>query len=78
TQHLNKELFNSTMVAEVGDAIESFLSQKTYQTVFLAGFSLGGQFYPAHCSRSGSKSGPEGGSSYFTPGGSSQCYEHFE
>ena len=44
TQHLNRELFNSTMVAEVGDAIESFLSQKTYQTVFLAGFSLGGNF----------------------------------
>jgi predicted alpha/beta-fold hydrolase len=44
TQHLNKALFNSTMVAEVGDAIESFLGQKPYQTVFLAGFSLGGNF----------------------------------
>ena len=44
TQHLNKALFNSTMVTEVGDAIESFLSEKPYQTIFLAGFSLGGNF----------------------------------
>ena len=44
TQHLNRELFNSTMVGEVGDAVEIFLNQRPYQSVFLAGFSLGGNF----------------------------------
>ena len=44
TQHLNKELFNSTRVGEVGDAIEAFLAQRPYRTTFLAGFSLGGNF----------------------------------
>lgn len=44
TQHLNKELFNSTMIGEVGDAIESFLGQHSYKSVFLVGFSLGGNF----------------------------------
>lgn len=44
TQHLNKALFNSTMIQEVGDAIESFLGQHSYGPVFLTGFSLGGNF----------------------------------
>jgi predicted alpha/beta-fold hydrolase len=44
TQHLNKELFNSTMTGEVADAMEVFISQNNYPAVFLAGFSLGGNF----------------------------------
>lgn len=44
TQHLNRELFNSTMTEEVADAIEIFISQRNYPAVFLAGFSLGGNF----------------------------------
>jgi predicted alpha/beta-fold hydrolase len=44
TQHLNKELFNSTMTPEVADAIGVFLRQHSYPSVFLVGFSLGGNF----------------------------------
>ena len=44
TQHLNRGIFNSTMTAEVGDAIAVFLKQHSYPAVFLAGFSLGGNF----------------------------------
>ena len=44
TQHLNRGIFNSTMTAEVGDAIGVFLRQHSYPSVFLAGFSLGGNF----------------------------------
>ena len=44
TQHLNKQLFNSTMTPEVADAIGVFLQQHNYPSVFLAGFSLGGNF----------------------------------
>ena len=44
SHHLNKEMFNSTMIEEVGDAIASFLKEYKYPNVFLAGFSLGGNF----------------------------------
>ena len=44
SHHLNKEMFNSTMIDEVGDAIASFLSEYEYPAAFLAGFSLGGNF----------------------------------
>ena len=44
TQHLNKGLFNSTMTPEVADAMEVFLKQNSYPSVFLLGFSLGGNF----------------------------------
>jgi predicted alpha/beta-fold hydrolase len=44
TQHLNKGLFNSTMTPEVADAMEVFLKQNSYSSVFLLGFSLGGNF----------------------------------
>jgi predicted alpha/beta-fold hydrolase len=44
TQHLNKAIFNSTMTEEVADAIGCFLGDHSYPAVFLAGFSLGGNF----------------------------------
>jgi len=44
SHHLNKGMFNSTMIGEVGDAIASFLKEYEYRNVFLAGFSLGGNF----------------------------------
>ena len=44
SHHLNPELFNSTLLAEVGDAIKSFTSDRSYSNTFLAGFSLGGNF----------------------------------
>jgi predicted alpha/beta-fold hydrolase len=44
SHHLNKEMFNSTMIEEVGDAIAAFLGEYEYPEVFLAGFSLGGNF----------------------------------
>ena len=44
SHHLNKVMFNSTMIEEVGDAIATFLSEHAYPNVFLAGFSLGGNF----------------------------------
>ena len=44
TQHLNRDIFNSTMTAEVADAIAVFLKDHGYPAVFLAGFSLGGSF----------------------------------
>ena len=44
SHHLNRELFNSTLLAEVGDAIRSFTGDRSYSNIFLAGFSLGGNF----------------------------------
>ena len=44
TQHLNKEIFNSTMMPEVADCIELFLEKRNYPKRFLVGFSLGGNF----------------------------------
>ena len=44
SHHLNLEFFNSTLLEEVGDAINVFNQQKNYKKIFLAGFSLGGNF----------------------------------
>lgn len=44
SHHLNREFFNSTLLEEVGDAIKVFNQQNNYQRLFLAGFSLGGNF----------------------------------
>ncbi len=44
TQHLNREIFNSTMTGEVADAIALFLKDHSYPAIFLAGFSLGASF----------------------------------
>lgn len=44
TQHLNKEIFNSTMTPEVSDCIQLFLDERNYSSSFLIGFSLGGNF----------------------------------
>lgn len=44
TQHLNRELFNSTRSPEVAGAIGHFLGQHSYGEVFLGGYSLGGNF----------------------------------
>jgi predicted alpha/beta-fold hydrolase len=44
SHHLNKEVFNSTLIKEVGDAIKSFTSQYNFKCVYLAGFSLGANF----------------------------------
>ena len=41
---LNKELFNSTRIDEVGDAIKEFKDTNEYQNILLGGFSLGGNF----------------------------------
>ena len=34
TQHLNKEIFNSTMMPEVADCIELFLNKRSYSKKF--------------------------------------------
>ena len=44
TQHLNYGLFNSTLTPEVADVIAAFTAQHTFSKIFLAGFSLGGNF----------------------------------
>lgn len=44
TTHLNREIFNSSMIEEVVDAISEFQKQHAYEKYFLAGFSLGGNF----------------------------------
>ena len=44
SHHLNPEAFNSTLIGEVGDAIQSFCAGRPYENMFLAGFSLGGNF----------------------------------
>ena len=44
SHHLNAEAFNSTLIEEVGDAIQVFCADRPYENVFLAGFSLGGNF----------------------------------
>jgi len=44
TQHLNPEVFNSTMTDEVADAAALFLKDHSYSAVFMAGFSLGASF----------------------------------
>jgi hypothetical protein len=44
SHHLNRELFNSTRSPEVASALQAFVDGETYQTVFLAGFSLGASF----------------------------------
>ena len=44
SHHLNQELFNSTRSPEVGSAIKNFVVAKSYQRVFLVGYSLGGSF----------------------------------
>jgi len=44
SHHLNRELFNSTRSPEVASALQGFIDGETYETVFLAGFSLGGSF----------------------------------
>ncbi len=42
--HLNKEIFNSSMIEEVVDAIASFQEMQGYDNFNLVGFSLGGNF----------------------------------
>ena len=44
TQHLNRDIFNSTMTDEVADSMALFLADHDYPDVFLAGFSLGASF----------------------------------
>ena len=44
SHHLNPEAFNSTLIGEVGDAIQVFCADRPYKNIFLAGFSLGGNF----------------------------------
>jgi len=44
THHLNKALFNSTLVEEVMNSIVDLQSQYSYAQNFLLGFSLGGNF----------------------------------
>jgi uncharacterized protein len=44
THHLNKELFNSTRLADVTGALENLQSRFKHEQYFLAGFSLGGNF----------------------------------
>ena len=44
SHHLNKAVFNSTLIEEVGDAIKVFTKDHKYSKTFLAGFSLGGNF----------------------------------
>ena len=57
TQHLNKGLFNSTMTPEMAGAIEVFVKQHNYPSIFLAGFSLGGNFSLRIATDSGIKLG---------------------
>ncbi len=44
SHHLNKQMFNATRSDEVADCIGFFLSTRSYEKVFIAGFSLGGNF----------------------------------
>ena len=44
THHLNREIFNSTLVGEVINAIEDLQSRLPYPEYHLVGFSLGGNF----------------------------------
>lgn len=44
THHLNRDVFNSTMIDEVMNAIEDLQSRFNYQRHTLVGFSLGGNF----------------------------------
>ena len=44
SHHLNQELFNSTRSAEVASAIRNTVAELSYQSVFIAGYSLGGSF----------------------------------
>ena len=44
THQLNKDIFNSTRIDEVGDAIKTFKFENNYENVLLGGFSLGGNF----------------------------------
>ncbi|MCP4334358.1 MAG: alpha/beta fold hydrolase [Gammaproteobacteria bacterium] len=44
SHHLNRELFNSTRSPEVASALQGFIDGETYETIFLAGYSLGGSF----------------------------------
>lgn len=44
SHHLNRELFNSTRVPEIISALKGFINKRDYPQVFLAGFSLGGNF----------------------------------
>lgn len=44
TTHLNKEIFNSSMIDEIVDAISEFQKLFEYDIYNLAGFSLGGNF----------------------------------
>ena len=44
SHHLNRELFNSTRILEVVDAVERIVRLHPHPQVFLGGFSLGGNF----------------------------------
>jgi len=44
TQHLNKGIFNSTLIDEVINAVEDVQSRLAYSAYHLVGFSLGGNF----------------------------------
>jgi predicted alpha/beta-fold hydrolase len=78
TQHLNRGIFNSTMTAEVADAIGVFLQQHSYSSVFFGRVFTGWQLYPAHCCRSGHRPGPEICRSYFAPGRPGKCHGSIE
>ena len=51
TQHLNKELFNSTMTPEVAGAIEVFLKQHSYPSRIFGRLFSGRQLFFAYCRR---------------------------
>lgn len=44
TTNLNKDIFNSSMIDEVVQAISAFQKKYPYKSYFLGGFSLGGNF----------------------------------
>jgi len=44
THHLNKKIFNATLINDVIGGVESIQRQLSYQDYYLVGFSLGGNF----------------------------------
>lgn len=55
THHLNEDIFHSCRLAEVVDAIKYVVTEYPHKSVYLCGFSLGGNF----CLRVAAKAGKE-------------------
>ena len=74
THHLNRELFNSTRIQEVLEAVKLLLARYPHRKKFMLGFSTGRQFLPANCQPGATEYNPFGQDCGCVPGAQSTSH----